>query len=96
MKRRSKPALQEENPRRSPRIDPLVQIKVRLLGISPMVWRRVLERADCTMRGHPPHQFHLRAARYGSWELSVSSPDVSLAALQLRKGARFVCEYGVS
>jgi hypothetical protein len=72
-----------------------------------MVWRRVLEPADCTlremhgvfqvaMRGHPPHQFHLRAARYGSWELSVSSPDVSLATLQLRKGARFVYEYDLN
>jgi hypothetical protein len=51
MKRRSKQALQEENP--APVAsdgDPLVQIKVWLLGISPMVWRRVLVPADCTLR----------------------------------------------
>ena len=41
-------------------------------------------------------QFYLRAARYGSWELSASSPDVTLAALQFRKGARFVYEYDLN
>ena len=30
--------------------DPLAQIKVWLLGVSPMVWRRVLVPADCTLR----------------------------------------------
>jgi hypothetical protein len=33
------------------------------------------------------YQFKLHAARYGSWELAAASPDVTLAALQLRKGA---------
>ena len=42
------------------------------------------------------HQFCLRAARYGSWELSASSPDVTLAALRLRKGARFLYEYDLN
>ncbi|HME78726.1 MAG TPA: hypothetical protein VKI00_24655 [Mycobacterium sp.] len=41
-------------------------------------------------------QFSLRAARYGSRELSASSPDVTLAALRLRKGARFVYEYDLN
>jgi len=51
MKRRPKQALQEENP--APVAsdgDPLVQIKVWLLGVSPMVWRRVLVPAACTLR----------------------------------------------
>ena len=36
------------------------------------------------------YDFHLRAARYGSSEVAASSPDVTLAALRFRKGARFV------
>jgi len=38
----------------------------------------------------------LTAVRYGSWELSASSPDVTLAALRLRKGARFTYEYDLN
>jgi len=110
MKRRPKQVLQEENPALvASDGDQLVQIKVWLLGVSPMVWRRVLVPADCTLRelhgvfqvamgweGIHLYQFRLRAARYGSWELSASSPDVSLVALQLRKGARFVYEYDLN
>jgi len=83
----------------------IVQTKVWLLGISPMVWRRVLAPSNCTLRelhgviqvamgweGIHLYQFCLRAARYGSLELSASSPDVTLAALRLRKGARFTYE----
>jgi hypothetical protein len=59
--------------------DQIVQIKVWLLGISPMVWRRVLVPAAYTVRqlhgvtqvamgweGIHLYQFRLRAARYGS------------------------------
>jgi len=87
----------------------IVQIKVWLLGISPMVWRRVLAPSNCTLRelhgviqvamgweGIHLYQFCLRAARYGSWDLSASSPDVTLAALRLRKGARFTYEYDLN
>jgi hypothetical protein len=87
----------------------IVQVKVWLLGISPMVWRRVLVPADCTLRelhgifqvamgweGIHLYQFCLRAVRYGSWELSASSPEVALAALRLRKGARFAYEYDLN
>jgi hypothetical protein len=42
------------------------------------------------------YDFHLRAARYGSWELAASSPDITLAALRLRKGARFIYEYDLN
>jgi len=87
----------------------IVQIKVWLLGISPMVWRRLLVPSTCTLRelhgviqvamgweGIHLYQFCLRAARYGSWELSASLPDVTLAALRLRKGARFLYEYDLN
>ena len=86
-----------------------MQVKVWLLGISPMVWRRVLVPAACTLRelhgviqvamgweGIHLHQFCLRSRRYGSWEVSASSPDVTLAALKLRRGARFTYEYDLN
>ena len=41
-------------------------------------------------------QFRLRSRRYGSWELSASSPDVALAAMRLRKGARFAYDYDLN
>ncbi len=83
--------------------------EVWLLGISPMVWRRVLVPVSLTLRelhgviqvamgweGSHLYQFRLRAARYGSWEVSAASPDVTLAALRFRKGARFVYEYDLN
>src|ERR1700709_1563810 len=86
--------------------DAILQVKVWLLDVSPMVWRRVLVRSGYPLRelhgviqvamgweGIHLYDFQLRAARYGSWELSASSPDVTLATLRLRKGARFVYEY---
>ena len=64
-----------------------MQVKVWLLGISPMVWRRVLVRDICSLRelhgviqvamgweGHHLYQFCLRSKRYGSWEVSASRP----------------------
>lgn len=42
------------------------------------------------------YQFHLRAVRYGSQELSASSPDVTLAALRFRMGTRFIYEYDLN
>ena len=87
----------------------VLQIKVWLIGISPMVWRRVLVPAAFTLRelhgviqvamgweGFHLFQFCLRAVRYGSSELSAPSPDVTLAALRLRKGARFIYEYDLN
>jgi hypothetical protein len=110
MKPRPKPLLPTEPATPSPSDPPaVVQVKVWLVGISPMVWRRVLVLSGCTLRelhgvfqvamgweGIHLYQFCLRAARYGSWELSASSPDVTLAALQFRKGARFVYEYDLN
>ena len=87
----------------------IVQVKVWLLGISPIVWRRLLVPSTCTLgelhgviqvamgwEGIYLYQFCLRGARYGSWELSASSPEVTLAALQLRKGTRFLYEYDLN
>ena len=87
----------------------ILQVKVWLTGISPMVWRRVLVPATFTLRelhgviqvamgweGIHLHDFHLRAARYGSHETGASSPEVTLAALRFRKGARFIYEYDLN
>jgi hypothetical protein len=81
----------------------ILQVKVWLIGISTMVWRRILVPTAFTLRelhgvilatmgweGIHLYEFYLRAERYGSWELSASSPDITLAALRLRKGARFI------
>ncbi len=89
--------------------DVILHVKVWLTGISPMVWRRVLVPAAFTLRelhgviqlamgweSIHLYQFHLRAARYGSWEASAASPDVTLAAFQLREGARFGYEYDLN
>ena len=103
MKQARKPAVPRDNHAASAAdTDEIVQVKVWLLDVSPMVWRRVLVPASCTLRelhgvfqvamgreSIHPYQFSLRAARYGSSELSASSPDVTLAALRLRKGMRF-------
>jgi hypothetical protein len=87
----------------------VARVKIWLVGVSPMIWRRVLVRSSRTLRelhgaiqvamgweGIHLYQFRLRAARYGSSELWASSPDVTLAALRLRKGARFNYEYDLN
>jgi hypothetical protein len=71
-----------------------------------MVWRRLLVPAATSLRelhgviqvamgweGVHLFQFHLRALRYGSSELSAASPDVSLESFRLRAGGRFAYEY---
>ncbi len=107
MKRRPKhPGSEEKSSTSTAAAAAILQFKVWLIGISPMVWRRVLVPANFTLRelhgviqvvmgweGIHLYNFHLRAERYGSWELAASSPDVTLAALRLRKGARFIYEY---
>ena len=89
--------------------DAVLQVKVWVVGISPMVWRRVLVPASFTLRelhgviqvamgwdGTHLYVFRLRAARYGSRELSASSPDVTLADLRFRKGARLIYEHDLN
>jgi Plasmid pRiA4b ORF-3-like protein len=110
MKRRSKPPPPAVNDAPlTADAGEVLQIKVWLVGISPMIWRRVLVPATFSLRelhgviqvamgweGIHLYGFHLRAARYGSWEVSASSPDVTLAALRFRKGDRFVYEYDLN
>ena len=78
----------------------ILQLKVWLMNISPMVWRRLLVPVDCTLRelhgllqvamgwqGFHLYQFRLRAVRYGCSALSTRSSGVPLSALGLRKGS---------
>jgi hypothetical protein len=110
MKRRPKSAVPEENPL-APAGDAatILQVKVWLTGISPMVWRRVLVPSSFALRelhgviqvamsweGIHLYDFRLRAAHYGSWEVASSSPDVTLAVLRIRKDARFIYEYDLN
>jgi len=78
------------------------QLKVRLLGISPMIWRRVLVPSSATLRelhgilqvamgweGIHLFLFDVYAVRYGSFELHVANPDVSLQQFGLCENERF-------
>jgi hypothetical protein len=89
--------------------DAIVQVKVWLDGVSPMTWRRVRLPGSITLRelhgviqvamgweSLHLYQFLLRAGHYGSADLGASSPDVSLAELRMRQGARFVYEYDLN
>jgi hypothetical protein len=104
MKRRPKSPVSDESPL-LPAADAtaILQVKVWLTGISPMVWRRVLVPSGFTLRelhgviqvamgweGIHLYGFQLRAAHDGSWEVAAASPDVTLEALRIRKGARFI------
>src|ERR1035437_54605 len=87
----------------------ILQFKIWLKGISPMIWRRVQTPASTTLRelhgifqiamgweGIHLFLFKLRATHFGSWELCGKSPDVSLGELRLRKGMRFIYEYDLN
>ena len=107
MKRPCKPSAPATCPASSAAdADVIAQIKVWLLDVSPMVWRRMLVPASCSLRelhgmiqvamgweGIHLYVFVLRAPRFGSAHGSASSPDVTLEALHLRQGARFLYEY---
>jgi hypothetical protein len=74
-----------------------LQFKIWLLGISPMIWRRIQIPTGMTLRelhgviqvvmgweGIHLFQFTLRARRFGSMELATRSPDIPLSELRLR------------
>lgn len=74
----------------------ILQLKVRLFGISPMVWRRVLVPSSITLRElHGVLQvamgwedihlfaFDIYAVHYGSFELMMADPRVALNSLDL-------------
>jgi hypothetical protein len=81
-------------------------LKIHLLGISPMVWRRVLVSSSTTLRelhgilqtamgwdGIHLFQFDIRAVDYGSWELHAASPDIPLSGFGFRRNDRLSCIY---
>jgi hypothetical protein len=87
----------------------ILQLKIRLLEVSPMVWRRVLVPDTFTLEelhgiiqvtmgweGIHLYQFWIRAVHYGSFDLCVSSPRVTLAHFRFRKGAKFTYEYDMT
>jgi hypothetical protein len=97
-----------EPPDPSPALE-ILQFKIWLLGISPMIWRRVQVPASMTLReshgviqvvmgweGIHLFQFMLRAKRFGSLELAAQSPDIPLSELRLRSGLRFGYEYDLN
>jgi hypothetical protein len=84
----------------------ILQLKIRLLDISPMIWRRVLVPVAFTLRElHGVIQvamgweslhlylFQIRAVAYGSFQLSVESPDATMESFRFRKNAKFTYVY---
>ncbi len=80
----------------------ILQLKVRLIGIIPMIWRRMLVPVSASLRElhgilqvamgwqsiHLYH-FEIHAVRYGSFELHAANPDIPLSQLGLRRGSKF-------
>jgi hypothetical protein len=84
----------------------IIQLKVRLLEISPMVWRRVLVPASISLRElHGVLQvamgwesihlyaFDIYAVQYGSFELMMGSPRAQLSQFAFRKNDKFFYTY---
>jgi Plasmid pRiA4b ORF-3-like protein len=80
----------------------IMQLKVRLLGISPMIWRRVLVEASTSLEelhgmlqvamgweGFHLYQFDIRGSMYGSFELGILDPDNTLASFEFRINDHF-------
>ncbi len=106
MPKRTPSEFKTSDPSPTPKI---LQFKVWLIGLSPMIWRRVQVPDGLTLRelhgviqvamgweGIHLFQFTLRAKRFGSLELAARSPDVPLSELRLRQGTRFRYEYDVN
>lgn len=87
----------------------IVQLKIRLLGISPMIWRRVLVPISTSLRelhgivqvamgweGVHLYQFDIRAVHYGSFELFAANPDLPLSdfAFRLNETFRYIYDMG--
>ena len=80
----------------------ILQLKVRLLGISPMIWRRVLVPESVSLcelhgvvqlamgwEGIHLFEFAVRGVRYAGPDLSGMSTDVALSDFRFRRNARF-------
>ena len=87
----------------------ILQFRIWLKEVSPMIWRRVQVPSTMTLRefhgvlqvamgweGIHLYQFIVHTVRYGSWETAATSADVGLDALKLRNGSRFVYEYDLN
>ena len=86
----------------------IVQLKVRLLGLSPMIWRRVLVPESVSLRelhgilqvdmgwdGIHLYYFDIHAVHYGSFELDAESPDTPLSRFRFRAKDRFAYLYNM-
>lgn len=86
--------------------DEIIQLKIRLLGISPMIWRRVLVPVSIGVRelhgiiqvamgweGIHLYEFDIRAVRYGSLELFAANPDLPLSGFAFRQNEAFSYVY---
>ena len=84
----------------------IVQLKVRLLGLSPMIWRRVLTPASVSLRelhgilqvcmgwdGVHLYYFDIHAVHYGAFELDSEGPDIALSRFRFRERDRFAYLY---
>jgi hypothetical protein len=76
----------------------ILQLKVRLLDVNPMVWRRVLVPAAMTLkelhgafqvvlgwRSLHLYRFRIHAVHYGSWELGAEGPVRTLCSFNFRR-----------
>ena len=84
----------------------ILQLKVRLLGISPMIWRRVMVSSAMTLHelhgvlqvamgweGIHLYAFDVYAVQYGSFELMMGSPKAPLAQFGFRQNDKFSYTY---
>jgi len=80
----------------------ILQLKVRLLRLSPMVWRRVLVPEVMSLRelhgvlqavmgwdGIHLFEFNIRGVRYSSPDLCGEPPNAALSAFRFCKGSKF-------
>ncbi len=87
-------------------IPEIYQLKIRLLGISPMIWRRLLVPASATLRelhgmlqvamgweGVHLFLFDIHGVQYGAFELHAGNPDSPLDQFGLRANERFSYVY---
>lgn len=85
---------------------PILQVKMRLVGISPMIWRRVLLpvawmleelhgviQAAMGWEGLHLYEFRIRSACYGSPDLCAGAADVTLESLRFRRHAKVTYTY---
>lgn len=99
MSRKTRPALT------SP-AGPILQVKMRLVGISPMIWRRVLVPVSSTIQelhgviqaamgweGLHLYEFRIQSARYGSPDLCAGPTDVTLEGFRFRRNTKLFYIY---